>query len=156
MTDEIAIGHLQRRKIEGRVLIPFIAACREKFGDGPTKEVVAATIQTIATDEGAKWGESFGRDIAGIRALAETVWAGGGSLDVQVLDQAEDHLDFNVTRCRYAEFYKEFGLADLGYLIHCTRDRAMVEGFNDGIELVRSQTIMEGAACCDFRFRRKE
>ena len=37
MTDEIAIGHLQKRKIEARVLIPFVTACREKFGDGPTQ-----------------------------------------------------------------------------------------------------------------------
>lgn len=39
MTDEITIDHLQKRKIEARVLIPFIAACREKVGDGPTREL---------------------------------------------------------------------------------------------------------------------
>ena len=31
----------------------------------------------------------------------------------------------------------------------------MVAGFSDDLELARSQTIMEGASCCDFRFRRK-
>jgi L-2-amino-thiazoline-4-carboxylic acid hydrolase-like protein len=155
MTDEIAIGHLQRRKIEARVLIPFIAACREKFGDGPTSEVVAATIRAQAAEEGAKWAGRFGSDVAGLRALAETVWAGGGGLDLEVLDQTGDRLAFDVTRCRYAEFYKELGLADLGSLIHCSRDHAMVAGFNDDLELARSQTIMQGGSCCDFRFRRK-
>jgi len=29
VTDEVPISHLQRRRIESRVLIPFIAACRE-------------------------------------------------------------------------------------------------------------------------------
>jgi hypothetical protein len=155
MTDEIEIGHLQRRQIEARVLIPFITACREKFGDGPTSEVVAATIRAQAADEGAKWAGRFGGDVAGLRALAETVWAGGGGLDLEVLDQTADRLAFNVTRCRYAEFYQALGLADLGSLIHCSRDHAMVAGFNDDLELARSQTIMQGGSCCDSRFRRK-
>ena len=42
-TDEVPISHLQRRKIESRVLIPFIAACREKFGDAATGDLVVAT-----------------------------------------------------------------------------------------------------------------
>ena len=48
MSDEIAIGHLQKRKIEAGVLIPFITACREKFGDGPTREAIAAAIRREA------------------------------------------------------------------------------------------------------------
>jgi hypothetical protein len=32
----------------------------------------------------------------------------------------------------------------------------MVAGFNGELELSRSQTIMEGAACCDFRFRKRD
>lgn len=155
MTDDIAIPHLQKRRIEARVLIPFITACRETFGDGPTSEVIAATVRSLAAEEGATWAESFGRDIAGLREVAETVWAGGGGLDIEVLDQADDRLDFNVTRCRYAEFYKDLGLADLGFLVHCSRDHAMIIGFNDDLELARSQTIMQGGSCCDFRFRRK-
>ena len=157
MTDEITIDHLQKRKIEARVLIPFIAACREKFGDGPTREMVAATIRGLAAGEGAGWAARFGGDMAGLRALVKKVWdmAGGGGLEVEIVDQTADRLDFNVTRCRYAEFYKELGLADLGSQVHCARDHAMVSGFNDGFELSRSQTIMAGAGCCDFRFRRK-
>jgi hypothetical protein len=57
-----------------------------------------------------------------------------------------------VTRCGYAEFYKELGLSDLGFRVHCNRDHTMLVGFNGQIELSRTQTIMEGAACCDFRF----
>lgn len=155
MTDDITITHLERRKIEGRVLIPFIAACRERFGDGPTRELVADAIRSLAAGDGARWAETFGADIEGLRRVAEELWAGGGGMELEVVDQTADRLDFNVTRCRYAEFYQELGLADLGALIHCSRDHAMVEGFNDGLELSRSQTIMAGGTCCDFRFRRK-
>jgi len=153
--NDIAISHLQRRKIEGRVLIPFIQALREKFGEEAAREVVDATIRKLAAEDGARWAESYGQTTSSLRKVAEEVWAGGGSLDVQILSESAHHLDFNVTRCRYAEFYHELGLTDLGFRMHCNRDFAMVAGFNGELELSRSQTIMEGAACCDFRFRKR-
>jgi hypothetical protein len=57
-----------------------------------------------------------------------------------------------VTRCRYAEMYRELGMADLGRVLSCNRDGAFCMGFNPAIQLTRTQTIMEGAACCDFRY----
>jgi len=152
---EVPISHLQRRKIEGRVLIPFIEACHEKFGEAATRELVTATIRKLAAIDGAKWADTYGSDIASLRKVAEKVWAGGGSLEIEVIGQTDDRLDFNVMRCRYAEFFKELGLADMGYLVHCNRDHAMIDGFNQDVELVRTQTIMQGAAHCDFRFRKK-
>ncbi len=90
-----------------------------------------------------------------LKNVAETVWAGSGSLDIDMVAAGDDRLDFNVTRCRYAEFYKELGLADLGYLVHCNRDHAMIDGFNPDLKLTRTQTVMEGASHCDFRFTKK-
>jgi hypothetical protein len=153
--NEVAISHLQRRKIEGRVLVPFIQTLQEKFGENATREVVDATIRKLAAEDGARWAATYGQTTASLRVVAQELWAGGGSMDVQFVGESEDHLDFNVTRCRYAEFYKELGLADLGFRVHCNRDHAMVAGFNSELELSRSQTIMEGAACCDFRFRKR-
>jgi hypothetical protein len=152
---EVPISHLQRRKIEGRVLIPFIAACRQKIGDGATKELVVAAIRRLAADDGARWAETYGNSMSSLGRVVEELWAGGGGMEVELLGQAEERLDFNVTRCKYAEFYKDLGLAELGSLIHCSRDHAMVVGFNRDVELARTQTIMEGASCCDFRFRKK-
>ena len=60
---------------------------------------------------------------------------------------------FNVTRCRYAEMYRDLGIPQLGPILSCARDFAMIEGFNPGIRLTRTQTIMEGAALGDFRYR---
>ena len=46
MSDEIAIGHLQKRKIEAGVLIPFITACREITRKDPilARSVVSASV----------------------------------------------------------------------------------------------------------------
>ena len=154
-TNEVAISHLQRRKIEGRVLIPFLQTLREKLGENATHEVLDTTIRKLAADDGAAWAETYGQTTASLRTVAQELWAGSGAMDVQVISESDDHLDFNVTRCQYAEFYKELGLSDIGYRVHCNRDHAMVVGFNGELELSRSRTIMEGAACCDFRFRKK-
>jgi len=154
-TREVAISHLQRRKIEGRVLIPFVQTLREKLGENAMREVLDATIRKLAAEDGAAWAETYGRTTASLRTVAQELWAGDGAMDVQVISESDDHLDFNVTRCQYAEFYKELGLSDIGYRVHCNRDHASLAGFNGELELSRSRTIMEAAACCDFRFRKK-
>ena len=157
MTDEtdVPISHLQRRKIESRVLIPFIEACREKFGDAETRSLVAETIRTLAVADGAAWGKTYGKGLDGLEKVAEEVWSGGGSLEIDVQDGDGDQFNFNVTRCKYAEFYKDLGMPELGFLVHCSRDFAMIDGFDPDLELTRTQTVMEGASHCDFRFRRK-
>ena len=130
MTDEIAISHLQRRKIEGRVLIPFIDACREKFGEGPTRELVAAAICSLATADGARLADMFGADIGGLRRVAEELWAGGGGMEVEVIDQAivgpPEH---------WAETLTHFAL-DLGlstFLLIAPADRATLTPFIEDV-----------------------
>jgi hypothetical protein len=49
--------------------------------------------------------------------------------------------------------YRALGIPELGAILSCGRDGALGEGFNPALRLVRTQTIMEGAPCCDFRYR---
>jgi hypothetical protein len=79
---------------------------------------------------------------------------GRWQLGIEQIGQSTDRLDFNVTRCQYAEFYKELSLAEFGYLFHCNRDFAMAEGFSSTPHLEAHADIMEGASHCDFRFPR--
>jgi hypothetical protein len=51
--------------------------------------------------------------------------------------------------------YHRLGLADLGPLLSCGRDGAMIEGFNPDIAFTRTQTIMQGAPFCNFRYELK-
>jgi hypothetical protein len=57
-----------------------------------------------------------------------------------------------VTRCKYAEAYKEMGLGRIGHLMSCNRDGTFCEGYDPNIALERAQTIMQGAPCCTFRY----
>src|SRR5664280_1143171 len=72
-------------------------------------------------------------------------WTKEDALEIEVLAQSEDELRFNVTRCRYAEMYEALGLSELGAVLSCGRDAALIEGFNSGISLERPQTILGGA-----------
>ena len=148
------ITHLERRKIEAGVLIPMVQAFQRAIGKERANEIAREVIVELARNDGAQWAQQFGGDLAGMEK-ASGLWSAGGSLEIEPVGKSADRLDFNVTRCRYAEFYKEMGLSELGYLFHCNRDFAMVEGFGPGLELKRTQTIMEGASHCDFRFARK-
>jgi hypothetical protein len=70
-----------------------------------------------------------------------------------VLKKDSQSFEVNVTGCRFAEFYKKIGAPELGFLLVCSSDFALTEGYGDPVQLDRSQTIMQGASHCDFRYR---
>jgi hypothetical protein len=148
------ITHFERRKIEAGVLIPMIQAFQQAFGRERANEIARTVILELARKDGELWAERFGRGLQGVNSVFE-VAAGGGSLQTEEVMKSETELQVNVTRCQYAEFFKELGLPELGYLLSCNRDFAMVQSLDAKITLQRTQTIMEGASHCDFRFVRK-
>jgi predicted ArsR family transcriptional regulator len=150
-----SISHLERRKIEAGVLIPLVQAFQRAFGREQANAVAREVIVELARRDGEQWARQFGDDLAAMDKVSQ-LWAAGGGLDLERQEASQDRLEFNVRRCAYAEFYQELGLPELGSLFHCNRDFAMAEGFSRKISLRRTQTIMEGADHCDFRFVRKE
>ena len=48
------------------------------------------------------------------------------------------------------------GATELGFLLVCSGDFPMAEGMGDAVELKRTQTIMQGATHCDFRYALKK
>jgi valyl-tRNA synthetase len=53
------------------------------------------------------------------------------------------------------EMYRDLGYQDLGAILSCGRDFEFPRGFNSRLKLTRTQTIMQGASCCDFRYRKR-
>ena len=92
--------------------------------------------------------------VAKVMASAFTTFARGDALDYGIIEQSEDAFEIDVTGCRYAEFYKELDEPELGFLLVCSADFSTAEGFGPDIKLTRTQTIMQGASHCDFRYRR--
>ena len=146
------VGVLTRREIEARILGPLLETLGEEFGRERVLEVVRQTIIQIARAQGAELAETMeGRSLAHLAASLEA-WKRDGALEIEVLEQTGEKLSFNVTRCRYAEMYRALGIPELGELLSCNRDAALIEGFNPGVNLTRTQTIMGGAQFCDFRY----
>jgi hypothetical protein len=151
---EPTITHIERRKIEAGVLIPLVQAFQRAIGQERANAIARTVILELARKDGARWAAQFGNGLAALEQVAG-VWADGGAQDVVQGERSDGALSFKVTRCGYAEFFTSLGLAELGFLFHCNRDFAMVEGFNPDVALTRTQTIMQGASHCDFHYRRR-
>ena len=147
---------LDRRRIEARVLGPMIRAFQGEFGEAKTNEIVLKVIVTIARDQGRRLAQNLGQDDLTSFSRAKEPWTRNGALETEMLEESATKYSFNVTRCRYAEMYRELGISDLGFLLSCNRDFSLSEGFNPKLKLTRTQTIMQGAAFCDFRYTEGE
>ena len=145
---------LERRRIEAGVLVPIIRAMQAEFGEARVNAVVAGTIRGIARSQGE--AERERAQIATVQQLSDRMTngvLGEGSLIVDVVEQSDTRFGFNVTRCKFKEMYDEMGAGDLGFLLSCNRDFAMFEGLAPDLEFTRTQTRIEGAGYCDFRYR---
>ncbi len=147
-----AIGVLTRREVEARILAPLVDALCREFDRDRVLDILRETIVGLARDQGAQLARQFGRDGRGFRRSLEA-WTRGGALEIEVLAEDDTRLDFDVRRCRYAEMYHALGIPELGRILSCNRDFALIEGFAPGARLTREQTILEGAPCCTFRYR---
>jgi predicted ArsR family transcriptional regulator len=149
------VGVLKRREIEARILLPILEAFEKHFGEQQVREIAGGVILELARAQGAELMQEMGCCSLDTFAIALENWKKGDAYDMQVLEQSGDRFQFNVTRCRYAEMYHRLGVPWLGRLLSCNRDHALIEGFNPAVELTRTQTIMDGATHCDFRFERR-
>ena len=150
------LGVLTRREVEARILIPVINSLGDAFGRDAVLAVVRDTIIHIAREQGAVLSQQMGGNSLKHFVDSLAYWTQDNALEIDVVEESDDVLSFNVTRCRYAELYESLGIREIGTRFSCTRDFALIEGFNPDISLERTQTIMEGASHCDFRYRRKK
>ena len=148
--DEMSV--LDRRRIEAGVLGPVFKAFAREIGEEKAREIIGRTIVEIAREQGRALAERVGGNDLTTFARAKEPWTRNAAIETETIEQDEEQYSFNVVRCRYAEMYKELGIPELGFLLSCGRDFAMSQGFNPEIKLARTQTIMQGASHCDFRY----
>jgi len=151
----VGIPVIEQLKIQAQVLVPLVKALRAELGEERGNSLVRRALG----DMYRRFGEEFSRtknekNLGTIMASAFRTYARDNALDYQVTKQSQDAFEFNVTRCRYAELYKELGEPELGFLLVCSADFPTAEGIGPDIKLTRTQTIMQGASHCDFRYRR--
>lgn len=149
------ISLLDQAKIQAQVLVPVLKALREELGCERADAIVSNALRDWSR-------EMFLRIGAGIPGTPREKWEAmnaasapriGSDIDLEMLRQVPETLTFNVTGCRYADFFGQLGEPELGAVLLCEADYHMAEVGSPTVSLARTQTIMKGAAYCDFRYR---
>jgi L-2-amino-thiazoline-4-carboxylic acid hydrolase len=147
---------IEQVKIQAQVLVPLVKALQAELGEERANALVRKAIGGLYRRYGEKWWRA--QEANKFEAKLEKTWdwfAAGGALDYEITKQAADTFELNVTGCRYADFYKAIGAPEIGFLLTCGADDQFAEGFGSDVQLTRTQTIMQGASHCDFRYKLK-
>jgi hypothetical protein len=151
----VSISVLDQAKIQAQVLVPLIKALQAELGEARANALVRKSLGDLYRRYGEEfWKAKNETNLGKTVASAWSTYARDDALDYRVLEQSEDAFEIDVTRCRYAEFYKQLGEPELGFLVICSADFDTAEGFGNDIKLTLTQTIMQGASHCDFRYKR--
>jgi hypothetical protein len=145
---------IERRRIEAELLKEIYEALAERYGKDEAKQLISESVRRSSIAQAAQ----FAAQAQGGTSLQSFIdiqsnWTAGSALEIEPVYRDDSHFDFNVTRCRYAEMYKAMGLGEIGGLLSCNRDGSFCEGYDPKLKMTRTQTIMEGASHCDFRYR---
>jgi predicted ArsR family transcriptional regulator len=148
------LSFLDKAKIQAQVLVPVVRALRAELG----KDKADALVKQALSEWSRQMFAEIGKDIDGGRrrwakmqgALNEISLPG---VDTTAPVKDTEKLEFDVTRCRYAEFFRALDEPELGALLMCSTDLDIAATSGGEVTLERQQTIMQGAASCTFRYR---
>ncbi len=146
---------LDKTRIQAQVLVPVMKALRAELG----KDKADAIVKQALRDWSMKLFADIGRDIEGSeRRKWATMHTALGEIterevSLDMLRHDKEALEFDVTSCRFAEFFRALGEPDLGALLVCSTDFDIVAGAGNEVSLNRAQTLMQGAPSCTFRYR---
>jgi hypothetical protein len=155
INDQISL--LDQVKIQAQVLVPLLKALRTELGEERANELVTSALRDWSRD-------MFLRIGAGIPGNPREKWEAlnaasmpriGADVDFEMLKQEPAAMEFNITGCRYADFFRALGEPELGAVLLCEADNHVAEVGSPDVDFTRTQTIMKGAKYCDFRYRMK-
>lgn len=149
------VSLLDKVRMQAQVLVPVVRALRAELGKDKADVLVTQALRDWSKQLFAAIGEGIEGSPRRKWATIQSVWGevSGREVEVEVLRQDKDVLDIDVTRCRFAEFFRDLGEPELGALLVCAADFDIVAAGEGEVNLERAQTIMQGAPSCTFRYR---
>ena len=150
---------LEQVKMQAQVLVPILRALRAELGAERANRIVWKALaewrsQLVRDMHASYTGTPTERWMAGIMDTLPRI---GDAVDVQPLRQDSEAMEFNITGCRFAQFFRELGEPELGFALLCSMDDTTAEEIGAGeVPLTRTGTIMQGAERCDFRYALKK
>lgn len=155
MSDPTKSPIFVQRRVEANILKHVYETLIDSHGEAVAKKAIADSVRKASIAQAEEMSEGVETSMLTFIELM-AMWSKGGALETTVLDANEGEFNFDVTRCRYAEMYEEMGIGDIGHLLSCQRDGTFCEGYDSRIKMTRTQTIMQGAPTCTFRFKLSE
>jgi hypothetical protein len=134
-------------KIQARVVVPIVRALERELGTERAHLIVGRAIAESFVDwqsKAVRTRNAHPRDTNIEEQLP---------VETEVVEDTDSTFAINMTRCRFAEYFRAIGAADVGALLTYAFDFAAEPVLRPDWEFRRSQTIMGGASHCDFRWR---
>jgi len=145
---------LDKTRIQAQVLVPLLRALRAELGREKADAITRQALRDWSQQLFAAVGESVEGSPRRKWAAMHTALADVTEREVTVAMQRHDDevLEFDVTHCRFAAFFRALGEPELGALLVCATDFDIVAAAGGEVSLAREQTLMQGAPSCTFRY----
>jgi len=146
---------LDKTRIQAQVLVPVLRALRAELGkeraDAIVKEALRGWSQQLFAEVGKGIEGSPRRKWAAMHtAMGE---ATEGDVTVEMRRHDKEALEFDITHCRFAEFFRALGEPELGALLICAADHDIAAAGSGEVAFAREDTIMQEAPRCTFRYK---
>jgi predicted ArsR family transcriptional regulator len=149
------ISLLDKTRIQAQVLVPVMRALRAELGREKADAIVTKALRDWSSQVFAAIGDGIegspGRKFAKMdKALAEATLK---EVSVDMLRRDREAVEFDVTSCRFADFFRSLDEPELGALLVCATDIDIAAAGGDDVSFTRNQTLMKGAPSCTFRYK---
>ena len=144
------ISMLEAVKIQGHALIPVVKALEAELGKERAHRIVGDAIA-------ANWAA-----VVASRTPEVDRHPGEGEVlfdfpvESEVVEHTADSFGRDFKACAFADHFREIGESEIGALLTCGVDFETERRVRPGWEFRRTQTRMQGAPFCDFRWRKKD
>jgi hypothetical protein len=140
------LTNFERTKIQMQYVVPMIQDLMEILGDDAVLGALEKRNRARDSQPVTAKKPDFGRMVEGTK-----MFAAGDALEYEIIASSDHEFDMNVHHCKYAEMVTGLGGGDFGHLLVCAGDFSAAKRI--GMKLTRTQTRMQGADYCDFRYR---
>ena len=149
------ISLLDKTRIQAQVLVPVLHALRTELGKDKADAIVKQALRDWSRQLFAAIGEGIEGSPRRKWATLQSPWGeiSGREVEFEIRRQDKEALDIDVTRCRFAEFFRALGEPELGALLICDTDIDIAAAGKGEVSLDRAQTLMRGAPSCTFRYK---
>lgn len=130
-TARVPMPMFEQRRIEAMILKHVYDTLKASHGIEVAQRTVADAVRASSIEQAKEFAAKVGGNTS-IQTFVDrqSLWKLGGAMEMEVKEQTETSYVFNVTRCKYAEMYRDMGLGEIGHLLSCQRDATFCEGYD--------------------------